>query len=247
VNGLRTRKENEVIRDIAVAAEVRTSRGKNEAHRTRRAGQIPAVLYGAFKDPISIAVNPREITKIIRSSTGYNTIFNLAIAGGETTPVMVVDQQVDPIRGTLLHADFKRIDLAKRIRISVPVTTTGEAQGVKVQGGLLEVITRAIEIECLPDEIPEKFVVDVTELMIGMAKRAGDVALTGSMKLVSSADTVIAHSVALRAEEVAAPVEGAAVVTPEAGAEPAAAEPEVIKKGKKEEAAEEKGDKGKKK
>jgi large subunit ribosomal protein L25 len=236
-----------VIRDIAVAAEVRTSRGKNEAHRTRRAGQIPAVLYGAFKDPISIAVNPREITKIIRSSTGYNTIFNLAIAGGETTPVMVVDQQVDPIRGTLLHADFKRIDLAKRIRISVPVTTTGEAQGVKVQGGLLEVITRAIEIECLPDEIPEKFVVDVTELMIGMAKRAGDVALTGSMKLVSSADTVIAHSVALRAEEVAAPVEGAAVVTPEAGAEPAAAEPEVIKKGKKEEAAEEKGDKGKKK
>jgi len=247
VNGLRTRKENEVIRDIAVAAEVRTSRGKNEAHRTRRAGQIPAVLYGAFKDPISIAVNPREITKIIRSSTGYNTIFNLAIAGGETTPVMVVDQQVDPIRGTLLHADFKRIDLDKRIRISVPVTTTGEAQGVKVQGGLLEVITRAIEIECLPDEIPEKFVVDVTELMIGMAKRAGDVALTGSMKLVSSADTVIAHSVALRAEEVAAPVEGAAVVTPEAGAEPAAAEPEVIKKGKKEEAAEEKGDKGKKK
>ena len=236
-----------MIRDIAVAAEVRTSRGKNEAHRTRRAGQIPAVLYGAFKDPISIAVNPREITKIIRSSTGYNTIFNLAIAGGETTPVMVVDQQVDPIRGTLLHADFKRIDLAKRIRISVPVTTTGEAQGVKVQGGLLEVITRAIEIECLPDEIPEKFVVDVTELMIGMAKRAGDVALTGSMKLVSSADTVIAHSVALRAEEVAAPVEGAAVVTPEAGAEPAAAEPEVIKKGKKEEAAEEKGDKGKKK
>jgi large subunit ribosomal protein L25 len=154
---------------------------------------------------------------------------------------------VDPIRGTLLHADFKRIDLTKRIRISVPVMTTGEAKGVKVQGGLLEVITRAIEIECLPDEIPEKFVVDVTELMIGQAKRASDVALSGSMKLVSSADTVIAHSVALRAEEVAAPVEGAAAATPVAGAEGAAAEPEVIKKGKKEEAAEEKGDKGKKK
>lgn len=234
-------------RDITVAAEVRTSRGKNEAHRTRRAGQIPAVVYGAFQDPVSVAVNPREISKIIRSSTGYNTIFNLQIAGGETTPVMVVDQQVDPIRGTLLHADFKRIDLTKRIRISVPVMTTGEAKGVKVQGGLLEVITRAIEIECLPDEIPEKFVVDVTELMIGQAKRASDVALSGSMKLVSSADTVIAHSVALRAEEVAAPVEGAAAATPVAGAEGAAAEPEVIKKGKKEEAAEEKGDKGKKK
>ena len=230
-------------REITVAAEVRASRGKNEAHRTRSAGQIPAVLYGAFKDPVSIAVNPREINRIIRSSTGYNTIFNLAIAGGETTPVMVVDQQVDPVKGNLLHADFKRIDLTKRIRVSVPVSTTGEAKGVKVQGGLLEVITRAIEIECLPDEIPEGFTVDVTELMIGQAKRAGDVALSGSMKLISAPDTVIAHSVALRAEEVVAPVEGAAVVTPEAGA--VAAEPEVIKKGKKEEEApaEEKGKK----
>ena len=115
-----------------------------------------------IKDPVSVAVNPREIAKIIRSSTGYNTIFNLAVDGGETTPVMVVDQQVDPIKGTLLHADFKRIDLTKRIRVSIPVHTTGEAKGVKVQGGLLEVITRAIEIECLPDEIPESFTVDVT-------------------------------------------------------------------------------------
>ena len=233
-------------RDITVTAEVRTSRGKNEAHRTRSAGQIPAILYGSPSDPVAISVNPREISKIIHSSTGYNTIFKLEIAGGETTPVMVVDRQVDPIRGTLLHADFKRIDLTKRIRVSVPVTTTGEAKGVKVQGGLLEVITRAIEIECLPDDIPEKFVVDVTELMIGQAKRASDVALSGSMKLVSAPDTVIAHSVALRAEEVAAPVEGAVAATPAAGA--AAAEPEVIKKGKKEEdAAAAEKDKGKKK
>ena len=234
-----------MIRDITVTAEVRASRGKNEARRTRSAGQIPAVLYGAYKDPVSIAVNPREIIRIIRSATGYNTIFNLAIGGGETTPVMVVDQQLDPVKGHLLHADFKRIDLTKRIRVSVPVGTTGEAQGVKVQGGLLEVITRAIEIECLPDEIPEGFTVDVTELMIGQAKRASDVVLSGSMKLISAPDTVIAHSVALRAEEVAAPVEGAAVAaTPEAGAV-AAAEPEVIKKGKKEEEApaEEKGKK----
>jgi len=235
-----------VVKDIVVAAEVRASRGKNEAHRTRRAGQIPAVIYGSHKDPVAVSVNPREIAKITRSATGYNTIFKLQIAGGETTPVMVVDQQLDPIRGTLLHADFKRIDLTKRIRVNVPVATTGEAKGVKVQGGLLEVITRAIEIECLPDEIPEKFVVDVTELMIGQAKRASDVALSGSIKLVSSPDTVIAHSVALRAEEVVAPAE-AAVVAPVAGAVPA--EPEVIKKGKKEEegAADKEKEKGKKK
>jgi large subunit ribosomal protein L25 len=236
--------ENEVVKDIVVAAEVRTSRGKNEAHRTRHAGQIPAIVYGAPKDPVAVSVSPREISKIIHSNTGYNTIFKLEIAGGETTPVMLVDRQLDPVRGTLLHADFKRIDLTKRIRVNVPVITTGEAKGVKVQGGLLEVITRAIEIECLPDDIPEKFVIDVTELMIGQAKRASDVPMTGSMKLVSSPETVIAHSVALRAEEVVAPTEAAAA-TPVAGA---AAEPEVIKKGKKEEEAEAKDkEKGKKK
>jgi len=231
-----------VRKDITVTAEVRTSRGKNEARRTRRGGQIPAVIYGAFQEPISIAVNPREILKIVHSKTGFNTIFNLAVAGGETTPVMVVDQQVDPLKGTLLHADFKRIDLSKRIRISVPVHTQGEAAGVKQQGGLLEAVSRTIEIECLPDEIPEGFTVDVTELMIGQSRRASEVALSGSMKLVSQPEAVIAHVVALRAE--AAPA-AEAEAAPEAAAAATPAEPEVIKKGKKEEEApaEEKGKK----
>ncbi len=220
--------------DITVAAEVRTSRGKNEARRTRKAGQIPAVVYGAFQDPISIAVNPRDLQKLVRSEGGYNTIFNLAIAGGETTPVMVVDEQVDPIKGNWLHADLKRIDLTKRLRVTVPVHTHGEPKGVKVQGGLLEIVTRSIEIECLPNEIPEGFTVDVGELLIGQSKRAGDLGISGSMKLVSPADQVIAHIVSLRAEETPAATEAA----------PAAAEPEVVKKGKKEEeAAEEKGKK----
>jgi len=227
-------------KEITVAAEVRTSRGKNEARRTRVAGNIPAVVYGSYQDPVSVAVNPKELSKIIRSSTGLNTIFTLAIAGGENTPVMVVDRQVDPIKGLLLHADLKRIDLSKRIRVTVPVHTEGEPAGVKVQGGLLEIISRSVEIECLPDEIPESFTVNVSELMIGQSKRASDVAVSGSMKLVSDPQTVIAHIVALRAEEVATPAEGAA---PAAGAAP---EPEVAKKGKKEEEAEDK-DKGKKK
>ena len=230
--------------EITVAAEVRTSRGKNEARRTRAAGNIPAVVYGAYQDPVSVAVNPKELSKIIRSSTGLNTIFTLAVAGGETSPVMVVDRQVDPIKGLLLHADLKRIDLTKRIRVTVPVGTSGEPAGVKVQGGLLEIISRSIEIECLPDEIPESFTIVVSELMIGQGKRASDVELSGSMKLVSDAQTVIAHIVAMRAEEVVAPVEGA-VPTAEAPAA-TAAEPEVAKKGKKEEEAPEK-EKGKKK
>ena len=230
-------------KDITVTAEVRTSRGKNEARRTRRNGNIPAVVYGAYQDPVSVALDPRELNKIIRSKTGFNTIFNLSIAGGETTPVMVVDQQVDPIKGHLLHADLKRIDLTKRIRVAVPVHTTGEPAGVKVQGGLLEIVTRSIEIECLPDDIPESYTVDVSPLMIGQSKRASDVGLAGSIKLLSAPDSVIAHVVALRAEETAPAAEGAAV--PEAAAGAAPAEPEVIKKGKKEEEApaEEKGKK----
>ena len=147
---------------------------------------------------------------------------------------MIVDWQIDPIKDTLLHVDLKRIDLTKRITVKVPVITHGEPKGVKLQGGMLEIVTREIEIECLPDEIPEHFDVDVTELMIGQSMRAGDIPLSGSMKLVSPADTVIAHVVALKAEEAAAAETVAEAATP-------AAEPEVIKKGKKEEEGADRG------
>ena len=216
-------------KDITVAAEVRASRGKNEARRTRRAGQIPAILYGAYQEPVALAVDPREILHIVHSSTGYNTIFNLAVKGGETTPVMVVDHQNDPIKNTLLHADLKRIDLTRRIRVAIPVIFTGEPKGVKQQGGHFEIVNREVEIECLPDEIPEHFSMDMTEVLIGQSKRASDIPLSGSMKLTSVPDELMAHVVALRGEaETAAAPEAAA-------AAPAAAEPEVIKKGKKEE------------
>jgi large subunit ribosomal protein L25 len=213
--------------DTVVSAKIRESRGKNEARRTRRSGLIPGVVYGAFKDPVAVAVDPKAINKIIRSKTGHNTIFNVEVAGGETTPVMVVDEQYDPVRSNLLHVDLKRIDLSKRLRVSVPVGTTGEPAGVKTQGGLLEVITRFVEIETLPDDIPESFTVDVSELLMGQSKRASDIVLTGSIKLTSSPEAVIAHVVGMRAEE----------VKPEAEAAPAVAEPEVVKKGKKEEEA----------
>ena len=224
-------------KEITVAAQPRESRGKNEARRTRRSGMIPAVVYGAYKEPVAVAVSPKAILQIVHSGSGYNTIFNLDIEGGENTPVMVVDHQNDPIRGTLLHADLKRIDLSKRLRVSIPVTTQGEPKGVKTQGGLLEIISRAAEVECLPDEIPESFVVDVTELLMGQSKRFSDLPMSGSMKLLGSPETVIAHIVAMRAEEVKPVAEAAP--TAEAAATPATSEPEVIKKGKKEEAAEE--------
>jgi large subunit ribosomal protein L25 len=214
-------------KDITIEAEPRETRGKNEARRLRVKGAAPAVLYGAGGDAVPIAVSPKELTRILNSNTGHNTIFNLAVKGGETVPVMIVDWQNDPIKENLLHIDLKRIDLSKRLRVKVPVHTTGEPQGVKIQGGLHELITREVEIECLPDEIPEEFTIDVSALMIGQSIRASDIPLSGSMKLVSSPDSVISHVVALKAEaEPAAATEGAPAAT---------AEPEVIKKGKKEE------------
>ncbi len=214
-------------KDITIDAQPRDSRGKNEARRLRVAGSTPGVLYGVTESSVALSVNPKEVGKILHSRTGQNTIFNLAVQGGETTPVMISAWQSDPVKDTLLHIDLKRIDLTKRIRVGVPVHTKGEPAGVKLQGGLHELITREIEIECLPDDIPEQFVVDVSALMIGQSIRAGEIPLTGSMTLVSNADSVISHIVTMRAEEVATPVEGAAPA--------AAAEPEVLKKGKKEE------------
>ena len=216
--------------ELTIAAEGRATRGKNAARRTRQAGMIPAVIYGAFKDPVSVSISPRQISQILHSKTGHNTIFNVNVKGGETTPVMVVEGQFDPIKGTLLHVDLKRIDLTKRIRVSVPVITHGEPAGVKQQDGLLEIVTREVEIECLPDEIPEHFTVDVSELMIGQSKRAGDIALSGSMKLLSNTDSVVAHVVTIKIVVEPTPAEAAVPA-----AEEAPTEPEVIKKGKKEE------------
>lgn len=216
-------------KDITIAAESRDSRGKNAARRLRATGSVPAVLYGGDGEPAAVSISPKELTKILNSRTGHNTIFNLGQTGKEPTPVMIIDWQFDPMKDTLLHVDLKRIDLTKRLHVKVPVVTQGDPRGVKVQGGLLDTVTREIEIECLPNDIPEQFTVDVSELLIGQGIRASDVPLTGSMKLLSSAEAVIAHVVSLKPET---------AETPETAAVAGAPEPEVIKKGKKEEAAE---------
>ncbi len=211
-----------------VSAQLRTTRGKNEARRLRARGWIPAVVYGGGRDPVAVSVSPKDMLKILHSDTGHNTIFQLAI-NGDTTPVMIVDWQFHPVKETLLHVDLKRIDLTRRIRVSIPVHTVGEAKGVKQQGGLLQIVTRELEVECLPDEIPDHLTVDVRDLMIGQSRRASEVPLTGSMVLLSPPDAVVAHVIALRHHEAAPAAEAPA---------PAPSEPEVIKKGKKEEAGE---------
>jgi len=223
-----------------VAAQPRASRGKNEARRTRVAGMIPAVVYGAFKDPQAVSVNPKDILKIIRGKSGHNAIFDVEIAGVERTPVIVADEQYDPVKDTLIHIDLKRIDLTRKLRVAIPIHTTGEPKGVKQQGGVLDVVTRSIEIECIPDDIPNHFEVDVTELMIGSNIRVSELPVLPGVRVITAGEAVIAHVVGIKEEVVAAPAEGAVV--------PAAAEPEVAKKGKKEEeAAAPAPEKGKKK
>jgi large subunit ribosomal protein L25 len=220
-------------REITINAEPRQARGKNEARRLRVKGSIPAVVYGGKDGSVAVSVDPKLVNRILHSKTGHNTIFDVAIRDMATAPVMVVDWQKDPVKGNLLHVDLKRIDLSQRLTVMIPVFCSGEAKGVKQQGGLLEVVTREVQVECLPDEIPESFAVDVTELMLGQSTRASDLPLIGSMTLLSQPEMVLVHVVAMRAE-----VEETPAVTEVAEAVASPAEPEVIKKGKKEEEGE---------
>jgi large subunit ribosomal protein L25 len=212
--------------ETIVTAQPRATRGKNEARRTRMSGRIPAVVYGAFKDPVSVSVNPKDVTKILRSKTGHNSIFDVDIEGVEKTPVIVADEQYDPIKGNLLHIDLRRIDLTRKLRLHIPIHVTGEAKGVKQQGGVLDVVTKSVEIECIPDDIPDQFDIDVTELMIGNAIRVAGLPVKEGIRILTAGDAVIAHVVGIKEEAAAEPVAAAVV-----------AEPEVAKKGKKEEEA----------
>src|SRR6202162_4902845 len=212
--------------------KIREGRGKGPARRTRLTGMVPAILYGGKKDSISLAVNAKQVARILRSETGHNTIFTVQVASGAAEKAMVKDWQVDPVTGKLLHVDLHRIAMDVRMRVMVPVHTFGEPQGVKMQGGVFETVTREVEIECLPADIPEEFRVDVTEMLIGKQLRAADLPFDpAKIKLITDPTRVLAHVVVLKKEEEPAPE--AAVAT-----ETAPAEPEVIKKGKKEEEGE---------
>ena len=213
---------------LTVKGKVHEGRGKNAARRTRLTGEIPAVLYGGGKDAVSLSVNAKQVARILRSETGRNTIFAVEVAGGKEERAILKDWQVGPVSGALLHADLLRIAMDVRMRVKVPVHTFGEPQGVKMQGGIFEMVTREVEVECLPADIPEEFKVDVSELLIGKQLRAGDLPLdVNKMKLLTDPQRVIAHVVTLKKEEEPAAEAAVAVET-------APAEPEVIKKGKKE-------------
>jgi large subunit ribosomal protein L25 len=215
--------------NINVKAAGRDSRGKNEARRLRKSGSIPAIVYGASKAPAAVAVDPKQIFRILKSDSGHNTIFDLEL-DGEKTKAMIVDWQTEPIKGALLHIDLKRIAMDKKLVVTVPVVLKGEAVGVKTQGGIMEQVLREVEIECLPADIPAHIDVDVTHLEFGQVMRVSDLPHgEGKLKFLTNEDQPVAHVVSVKEIVEAAPVEGA-----EAAAAAAPAEPEVIKKGKQE-------------
>lgn len=209
----------------------RSTKGKNEARRLRVAGQIPAVVYGAQKigdapAPESVAVDPKPFMRILHSSSGLNTLITLKIADGNDARVLVRNVQIDPVTSHLLHADFFRVNMDKKITVTVPVTLRGEARGVKVDGGVLDFVHREIEVEVLPAEIPNSIEIDVTDLGIGGAIHVRDVAANAAWTPVTDTDLMLVHIITIKVAE-EKPADGAAVV-PAGGA----AEPEVLKKGK---------------
>jgi large subunit ribosomal protein L25 len=219
--------------EIIVAAQSRTTTGKNENRRLRAQGMIPGVLYGEKKDAVQVAVSPKEIGAILKSASGENTLFDLDL-GGSKRKVILKEYQVEPIKGRLLHADFYEVALDKELHVNVHIELQGTAVGVKRDGGILDFVTRELEIACLPTDIPDKIVVDVTDLEMNRHIRVHDLKLSEKLRLLTDPELVVVHVVAPRAEEAAsaAPAEGAA------------AEPEVIKaKGKAEDGDEAAGDK----
>src|SRR5947209_131603 len=218
--------------EIVISATNRADRGKNAARRLRRRGLVPGIVYGGKGENLAVAVDPKALHKVLRSEAGRNAILKLDIAGHGATNAILKGWQVDPIRESFLHADFYRIAMDVAIRVTVPIHVVGEARGVKVDGGILELILRAISVECLPGDIPERIDVDVSDLGINQSLRVSDVLIPAKVKVLETADQVVVHVVSVKEEE--APAVAAAPVVEGEVAAPAA-EPEVIKKGKKEE------------
>ncbi|HKP86655.1 MAG TPA: 50S ribosomal protein L25 [Blastocatellia bacterium] len=220
-----------MIKDITINATSREAFGKSNTRRLRAQGMIPAAVYGEGKTAVAVAVNAKEIANILRSDTGHNTIFKLALpnGGGEPDTVIIKDWQVDPVKGRLLHADLMRLSMTEVTRVSVAIETIGEPVGVKLEGGILELQMREAEVECLPGDIPESLEVDVSNLHVGDHLTVADLVYDREkIKVLADEHQVIAGVLAPRLAEEAAPTGAEAE-------EAAAGEPEVIKKGKTDE------------
>jgi large subunit ribosomal protein L25 len=212
-------------KEIVVRATSRDGRGKNDARRARRNGQVPVTIYGGKGETVAALAPANELAAILRSDTGRNTILTLDIDGIGASEVMFHARQIDPVRGRLVHADFKRLVKGEKIETTVPLRLVGEPIGVKEHAGILEQIVRNLDIRCEPRDIPEHIDVDVTNLGVHDVLHVSDIPVTAGVEILEEPETVIATVGVVKEEVVEVPpVEGEAP-----------AEPEVIGKGKKEE------------
>ncbi len=211
-------------KEITVRATQREGRGKNDAGRLRRNGLVPLTIYGGEGGVVAAAASRAELAAILRSDAGHNAIFTLDVEGVGASEVRFLDRQIDPLRGWLMHADLRRLVQGEKIEITVPLHLTGEPVGVIDGGGVLEQIMREIDIRVSPRDIPDAISADVSHLGVHDVLHVSDIPANEQIEILSAPDMVIATVGLMREEEVApAPV-----------VDEAAAEPEVIGKGKKE-------------
>ncbi len=219
--------------ELTIKVEKRDKTGKNANRQLRALGAVPAVVYGDKKDPVPITIDRKKVIELLKKGGGENAVFKLELAGTKASRhAMIRDLQVDPISRRIIHIDFQRIDLKEKVRVEVPIHLIGEPTGVKNEGGVLDFITREVEVECLPNDIPPALEIDVSALAIGDHVEAKDLALPKNVELLEEPERVIvsvSHSrVAAEIEELEAEGEAADELLIEAKAE----EPEVIGKGK---------------
>jgi large subunit ribosomal protein L25 len=196
--------------------------GRAAIRELKKSGMIPAVVYGLTEPPVAIAISPKAVARVLASDTGMNSVMFLQREGTDIKRhVIIKDLQRDPITGRLRHVDFMRVDMTHKVRVKVPVRLVGTSIGVKAMGGVLDFAHREIEIECLPSIIPAHIDVDITNLSVGDSVRFEQITLGANILITGDAHQVVCsvHGKAAE-EEVAAPA--------------AATEPEVVKKGKKE-------------
>ena len=202
--------------EVVVAKPREGKFNKNAARRVRVAGKIPAVLYGPGHEPVAVEVDPKQITRILYSESGQNTIFDVEVSGSPAAKAMIVDYQREPLKDQLIHIDLKRIALDKVLRVSVRVKLLGIPIGVKAEGGILDQVLREVEVECLPADIPSHIDVDVSNLAMHQAVRVGGLPHSDKIKYLNSEDATVAHVVSIREEVVAVAatdaVDAAAVV-----------------------------------
>ncbi len=211
---------------LIIRAEKRTIFGKNASRRIRSKGKIPAILYGTEIENVPLIVDKKDIFKVVKSETGENTIFKI-VFDSEEKDAMIKEIQKDPTTDELLHADLIHISLDRPIRLSVPVIARGEAVGVKAEGGFVDFITREIEIECLPRDIPEHIEIDISPLHLNQSLKVQDIRAPEGVRIISDPSLVIVHIEPPAVEEVKVGVEEEVISVEK--------EPEIIKKGKAEE------------